>query len=278
MKEIKQGGKIHTVKFAYWTSMFSPSSPCFILKKMAWIQTNKDFFFLCPKGNDIILFVYCTKGLGKVYYNDDTFTLSPGQALIFNISDGYFAKSISDDFCFIWIQMCGTFPNAVLSHQLKDRGHVCSAGNDIILVCEKIYDTAHKGWSYEGDIKISYYLYELFGTLLLSLSRDNSIEAAVDYMRRHYMEAITTPQLASLCYLGTSQFIKRFRESFSVTPRQYLTNLRIDKAKKLLMNADLPVSMVAHHVGFEDASYFTRIFKKATRQTPHNFRKNFFIL
>lgn len=245
------------------------------IKKMAWIQANKDFFFECSKGSDIVLFVYCTKGQGIVYYNSKTFNLSAGQALIFNIKEGYLAKSLSDDFRFIWLQFYGTLPNAVLEHHLSDRGHVCSAGKNVIAVCEKIYEVAREGWSYEGDIRLSYYLYELMGTVLISLSRDTVIEKAVDFMKLHYMESVTTPALASQCFLGTSQFIKRFKESYSMTPREYLTNIRIDHAKKLLLDSRLSISAIAHEVGFEDPSYFTRIFKKMTGQAPNSFRKSF---
>ena len=272
-----QGGDIHTLRFAYWTSMYDPASPCFILKKIAWIQTDQDFFFMCPEGNDIILFVYCTKGKGIVFNGEKTFIFSQGEALIFNIRDGYRAEARSKDFHFIWIQMTGSFPNAVLEHHLKDRGHICATGPEVVTVCDKIFNIACKGWSYEGDIKISYFLYELMGTLLISISQDTTIEVAVEYIQNHYMEPLSTPQLAELCYLGTSQFIKRFRENFGVTPKQYVINYRVDKAKYLLLDTDLPVSMVAASVGFEDSSYFTRIFKKIAGTTPHDFRKSLFI-
>lgn len=271
-----QGGEIHTIRFAYWTSMYDPASPCFILKKIAWIQTNQDFFFSCPPGNDIILFVYCNKGKGIVYNGEKTFMFSQGEALIFNIRDGYRAESRSEDFRFVWIQMAGNLPEAVLEHHLKDRGHIFPVGPEVLPICDQIFHISRKGWSYEGDIKISYLLYELMGTLLVSFPRDNTIELAVSYIQDHYMEPLTTAQLAKLCYLGTSQFIKRFKESFALTPKQYVNNYRVDKAKYLLMDTELPVSNVAASVGFEDSSYFTRVFKRIVGVTPHDFRKSLF--
>ena len=52
----------HCVRAAFWTSMFQPQAPCFILKKMVWNPGEKDFYFSCPPGKDLILFIYCTKG------------------------------------------------------------------------------------------------------------------------------------------------------------------------------------------------------------------------
>ncbi|MBB5263889.1 AraC-like DNA-binding protein [Catenibacillus scindens] len=264
----------HCVRAAFWTSMFQPQAPCFILKKMVWNPGEKDFYFSCPPGKDLILFIYCTKGECSITASGQTFVIKSGQTFIFNIKDGYEAKALSKEFGFIWIQIFGDLSNAVLEHILKNHGHISQGNESILSLCRQIFSVASHGWSYDRDIQISCLLYNLLGALHMSRVNDNVIQNAVVYMQEHYQENLTTPLLARLCFLGTSQFISRFKKNCSATPMEYLTNLRIDKAKNLLLTTDMPVSTVAHTTGFEDTSYFTRVFKKITGQTPREFRKS----
>lgn len=64
-----------------------------------------------------------------------------------------------------------------------------------------------------------------------------------------------------------------FSERFGVTPKQYLTELKLKKACGLLRSIQLPVNVVAESLGFEDALAFSRVFKKAFGVSPTGYRQ-----
>ena len=72
-------------------------------------------------------------------------------------------------------------------------------------------------------------------------------------------------------FLLSSQKL-RFKLATNASPLQYLQGLRIEHAKELLKQSNLAVSEVADMVGYQDASYFTSLFKKATAVTPIEYR------
>lgn len=69
-------------------------------------------------------------------------------------------------------------------------------------------------------------------------------------------------------------FRRCFKEDFNMTPHEYLTNMRIDLAKKTLRtDALLSIETIAYMAGFNDSFYFSKIFKKYTGLTPRDYRK-----
>lgn len=78
--------------------------------------------------------------------------------------------------------------------------------------------------------------------------------------------------LADEFHMSRSQFARKCKSITGLTPLQYIQNSRLEHAKQLLMKEKIPVGDVAFRCGFEDVSYFTRVFKQATGKTPTQFR------
>lgn len=100
------------------------------------------------------------------------------------------------------------------------------------------------------------------------------IRKAVDYVRRNYAKKITLEDVAASIYLSPSYFSKVFKEEMGINFNLYLNKVRIDKAKKLLLNEQAGLVEISGLVGFEDQSYFSKVFKKVTNQTPGKFRNS----
>ena len=79
--------------------------------------------------------------------------------------------------------------------------------------------------------------------------------------------------MAALYYLNASYFSVSFKNVTGKNFNEYLTELRIEKAKKLLSNSDRKVNQVAHAVGYEDCSYFGKTFRKLTGMTPAEYQR-----
>jgi len=93
------------------------------------------------------------------------------------------------------------------------------------------------------------------------------IRAACDYMERNYTESITLADLGHVSGLGKYTLLRNFTRQRGITPYQYLSTIRIDKAKKLLQASVSPLE-TALQTGFTDQSHFTRFFKNFIGITP----------
>jgi len=101
---------------------------------------------------------------------------------------------------------------------------------------------------------------------------EDIIERAINYISAHINEKITETQLANLCNMSPYRFSRLFKQHCSCTFQEYLVQQRIEEAARLLANPDTPISDIAFTVGFNDASYFTRAFKRYVGVSPTEFR------
>jgi AraC-like DNA-binding protein len=101
---------------------------------------------------------------------------------------------------------------------------------------------------------------------------ENNIKQARLILNENLHSGISQKELASSVGLGYSLFRKKFKEYTGVAPNQYLINLRINKAKDLLLTTNKPLKEIALVLGFESTDYFYRLFRKKTGLTPSYFR------
>jgi len=104
--------------------------------------------------------------------------------------------------------------------------------------------------------------------------RRAAIARAVDYMDEHYAEDLRIADLVRLTGLSHAQFDRLFHEQMSIPPRAYLLQVRVNHAATLLLGTDKSITTIALEVGFNDSSYFTKAFRRATSMTPRAFRKH----
>jgi AraC-like DNA-binding protein len=93
-----------------------------------------------------------------------------------------------------------------------------------------------------------------------------------NYIDHHYFEEISAVDLAAKLQISTRHLNTIFKESFQITPMQYLAKVRIDLAKKLLIETDNDISSICFEVGFESLSTFYRAFKNLAGMSPNKYR------
>ena len=103
------------------------------------------------------------------------------------------------------------------------------------------------------------------------------IKASKNFIDKHFSENITVSELASKAYISRFHFIRLFKKYYGQTPNQYLQEVRITKAKKLLLK-NITVEKVCTSVGFESKTTFVTLFKKMTGKTPVAYRSKKAIL
>jgi len=102
----------------------------------------------------------------------------------------------------------------------------------------------------------------------------DSIDEVCFYIKEHYMEEISLDTLASVAHLNKNYMIRRFKKNFGISPVAYLIKLRMDYAKKLLAETNLPIKTIAAQCGYHDPSFFNFYFKKTFCDTPMSYRES----
>lgn len=100
------------------------------------------------------------------------------------------------------------------------------------------------------------------------------LKTAVDFIDEHYMdEDISLNTAANVANVSSNHFSALFSQNMGQTFIEYLTTLRMNKAKKLLRCTGMRSSEIAGEVGYKDAHYFSYLFKKTQGMTPSEYRK-----
>ncbi len=102
------------------------------------------------------------------------------------------------------------------------------------------------------------------------------LEKTLSFMEAHCHEMMTVERIAKEVYLSPSRLSHIFKDELGMTLRECVSKMRVDKAKMLLREKELPISQVALEVGYPDQSYFTKVFKKVEKCTPKTFREKAF--
>lgn len=105
------------------------------------------------------------------------------------------------------------------------------------------------------------------------LKGNKNTDKALAYIREHFRENIALEDVATGCYLDKYYLSHLFTKHEGMSVGKYILMLRVDEAMRLLRETDLSVQKVAESVGFEDVSYFCRIFKKSVTMTPLQYRR-----
>jgi AraC-like DNA-binding protein len=96
---------------------------------------------------------------------------------------------------------------------------------------------------------------------------------ACRYIESHFQYKLTLPQIAAHCYVSPTHLNRLFRSEMKTTVGEYLTKRRLDQARSLLENTDLPIQRVAVLSGFARAEHFNRTFRQHTGISPGAYRR-----
>ena len=80
---------------------------------------------------------------------------------------------------------------------------------------------------------------------------------------------------AKLSGLPERSFMRRFDHATGMSPLEYVHALRLEEAKQMLESGDLPIEAIANEVGYEDAGFFSRLFRRSVNLTPAQYRRRF---
>lgn len=112
-----------------------------------------------------------------------------------------------------------------------------------------------------------------FAKMQISSKSSSIISDAKLYIEEHLAEDLTVKTIADVFHYSPAYFSKIFKDSTKLSPYEYILSRRIELAKRLLLQTNLPMDVVADKSGFHSVSRFICAFKQATNFTPLKFRK-----
>ena len=101
----------------------------------------------------------------------------------------------------------------------------------------------------------------------------NTIEKGIEYLQKDERQELSVDEIARLCFISPAYFRRLFREFSGMSPSEYRSERRIERAKDLLEHSELSIEALSELLGYSDPSYFCRIFKKKTGLSPSEYQK-----
>lgn len=215
------------------------------------------------KPNDIIFIPpYCVHRL--ISYSDDTvivgvvFNCALADNSVFNIS---LEKILNKDYISEYLFS----PNSPIHTSLS---------NSIYCVNSYYKEVAFKKpLIYSEIIKICYHLSEYYNRIPRNMDHLSRISPAIEYINSNYYKNIKLSELSSIIQVCNNHLIRLFKSATNKTPINFINDVRIEQALKLLINTELSITEISYKVGFSSVNYMSNIFKANLKISPNQYRK-----
>ncbi|AQA18949.1 hypothetical protein BST95_12570 [Halioglobus japonicus] len=99
------------------------------------------------------------------------------------------------------------------------------------------------------------------------------LDVPIRYIQAHFAESLSVADLANASNLSVSALERRFRRHLGKTPHQYIIEVRLEHARQLLLETDIPIGAIAAETGFADHSHLSRSFRQHYGQSPSSLRR-----
>ena len=106
-----------------------------------------------------------------------------------------------------------------------------------------------------------------------NINRDPRIQVVVDYLTPHLNESFTIQSLSEMAQVSQTSFRRLFKAHTGISPSDYIRELRMTSAARMLLTSDRESAEIGYQVGFSDANYFSRTFRQVFGVSPHQYRR-----
>lgn len=148
----------------------------------------------------------------------------------------------------------------------------------LFMEISKCYESAETGY----EIMLKSLLLQFIGRLLpygdkvteksqIQTEHIEKLKQVLEYIEQHYTEELSVSQLAGICYFSEYHFMRFFKKYVGMPCLEYIKNLRLEKAAKLLEQGEYDTLEISLSAGFHNLSYFHREFKKKYGMTPKKY-------
>ena len=106
-----------------------------------------------------------------------------------------------------------------------------------------------------------------------NIQKSTIVKRAQEFIRKNFNLQLTLSDVANAVYLSPNYFSTIFKEISGENFSTYLNSIRIEKAKRLLVETAIPIKQIVPMTGFKDYNYFNRVFKNMVKTPPATFRQ-----
>ncbi|MCM1134310.1 MAG: AraC family transcriptional regulator [Clostridium sp.] len=242
-----------------------------------------DMTTIRPEGRKDYQLLYISSGRAFFYLKDGKKEISEGHMVLYRPGENqhysYYAED-NPEVC--WVHFSGSETDTLLDK--------IGFGSSQILYCGQSFNCFELFRSIILELQLKrpcfeellcLYLRQLFVGIQRTqlafstekyLSR-HELEATVHYFNESFSQNICIEEYAKNQHMSVCWFIRSFKRYMGVTPMQYITSIRMNKAKELLKNTNYSIQEISGLVGYENPLYFSRIFKKQIGCPPSGYRK-----
>ncbi len=231
-----------------------------------------------PEIRNHYLFVLVNKGTASMYNEKeikfgehDLLIMLPNERIHYKALEpwsiswvGLYGETVSE-----YMDLLGVTPKKPILH--------ISLYNELKTVMDNIYDIS-QNLSLVSQLSVTGLIYEFFSILMQNSILDQKsdlINSALKIIDYNYCTNISVEQIAKRLSLDSSYFSRKFTAKVGISPKKYILQKRVERAKELLRIPDTSILEISNSVGYEDPFYFCRIFKKITRFSPSEYRKSY---
>jgi AraC-like DNA-binding protein len=235
--------------------------------------------------HDDCLLLYCVDGVGHLHIGPQSYTVRAGHLVVLpkEVIHHYRADE-KNPWSIYWLHCDGEHIQAYLSLLSPEAplNYVLDIGvhSRLIADFEAILDLRQYSQRFEAYLHSSQLLHPLFSHIaLLKTQQQHAFQAGLDLdtihalMQSHLHEQLDIDTLANAVNLSKFHFIKRYKARTGRTPIHDFIQMKIERACHLLDITDQSVNEIGWAIGYQDAYYFSRVFRKVMGISPSQYRR-----
>jgi AraC-like DNA-binding protein len=234
--------------------------------------TNSDYYILA----------YATQGKAHYYFDGKDYAISKGDLILFSKGSPHSAASSPFD---PWAFYSVAFDLVIIGS--KDQEKLLSLANSVTdfnsFELSPLFSELNHIWTGKSPgylircrsiiMQILYLMIREMDTRYHNVPHIHTIEEIQSTIQNEYYRNFSIEELTQKSGLSPSYFRQLFKQVTGYTPVQYQNQIKINKAKDLLLSGECNVSEAAENVGFDSIYYFSRVFKKITGVSPSDYLK-----
>lgn len=227
--------------------------------------------------------LYLYSGELTVWIDGESQTLHAGQAIVFYSGRPYrYRSTTGEPILYYWVHITGSKAQDLLRRcGLEDHRPMTIGLQEELVRC---FQRLFSEFIRREDCfdlcagALAAQLCVLTGRLYARSERRGTahvdrLTVSLDYIHWNYCEEIPIDRLAQMEHLSASQYRAVFRSVTGVSPRAYVTMLRMHRARELIVQTSLPFNEIAEQLGYRDPLYFSRVFRESCGVSPREYRR-----
>ena len=237
------------------------------------------------KGSQQHILIYCIKGEGWYYLNDQKHTVKPNQVFILPANAAHrYGTDDTNPWTIYWLHFTGSRSQHFLDFLLQESGKLLitvSPQPERFQLFDDILSHVEMSYNMESIVYANSSLARFLATFNNAVYNPNTvnrvendpISQTITFMKENLRQSLKLEELAEIAGMSASHYSAVFREKVQSAPINFFTFLKIQEACRLLENTQLRIKEVAYQIGYADPYHFSRVFTNVMGVSPRDFRK-----